>query len=514
VIPKITKAGVPGPVLRYLVGPGKANEHTSPHLVAGSEAVFAAYEGGELSRAQADELAAWIDAPRLRFGVSVTAPRTEQDPATGERVEVGRREENVWHCSLSIAATEGDLGDERWRAVAAEFAETMGLTGADGKAPCRWVAVHHGRSANGNDHIHLVASTVREDGTRWEGRYRDYVRAQAACRGLEERHGLTRLSGPAAGVSERGATRAEITRAARAGAELTAPQVLGQRVRAAALVSTSEAEFVRRVRAEGIVIKPRYAKDSTSQVVGYRVALPAERNAGAWRFYGGGTLGRDLSLPRLRESWPSAQLDDSAAAVGEWRAAQAGRAVVAVGGRETRGLAPDAQRTATARLAAYNDRLTGLPLGDEAGWAEAARQSAGAVAAWASHDPDHGPELARAARALARSAQTRKPGTAAASTADSARAAALVLAAGGGGQEIGRELTRTAALVARRHQQLGHTGEATHLAAAAVVPLRAAAAMRKAARTAQKVERVIEAEDERPYGLDGPTPGRGHDLGR
>jgi hypothetical protein len=514
VIPKITKAGVPTPVLRYLVGPGKANEHTNPHLVAGSEAMLTAYEGAELSRAQAHELAAWIDAPRLRFGVNVTAPRTEQDPDTGERVEVGRREENVWHCSLSIAATEGDLGDERWQTVATEFAETMGLTGADGKAPCRWVAVHHGRSANGNDHIHLVASTVREDGTRWEGRYRDHYRAQATCRGLEERHGLTRLTGPAAGVSERGATRAEITRAARASTELTAPQELGQRVRAAALVSTSEAEFVRRVRAEGIVIKPRYAKDSTTDVVGYRVALPAERNAGAWRFYGGGTLGRDLSLPRLRQSWPAAQLDDSTAAVGEWRAAHTGRAVAGVGGRETRSLTSDAQRTATARLAAYNDRLTAMPLTDEAGWAEAARQSAGAVAAWASHDPQHGPELATAARALARSAQTRQPGTAAAPTADSARAAALVLAAGGGGEEIGRELTRTAALVARRHQQLGHTGEATTLATAAVVPLRAAAAMRKAAQAAQKLERLIEAEPERPYGLDAPAASHGPDLER
>lgn len=161
-------------------------------------------------------------------------------------------------------------------------------------------------------------------------------------------------------------------------------------------------------------------------------------------------------------------------------------------------------------MAAFNDRLAGLPLTDEAGWAEAARQASGAVAAWAGHDP----ELAGAARVLARSAQTRRPGTGAAPTVDSARAAALVLAAGRGGQEIGQELTRTAALVARRHQQLGHTSEATNLAAAAVIPMRAAAALRMAARTAKKLERVIEGETERPYGLDGPAPGRGQDLGR
>jgi hypothetical protein len=91
VIPKITKAAAPTPVLRYLVGSGKDNEHTCPHLVAGSEAVLGGYSGGVLDRGQADELAAWLDAPRRRFGVEVTAPATRQEPGTGERIEVGRR---------------------------------------------------------------------------------------------------------------------------------------------------------------------------------------------------------------------------------------------------------------------------------------------------------------------------------------------------------------------------------------------------------------------------------------
>jgi hypothetical protein len=489
VIPKITKAGVPGPVLRYLVGPGKANEHTFPHLVAGPEMLLAGYEGGELSRVQADELAAWIDAPRRRFGVSVTAPRTVQDPGTGERVEVGRREENVWHCSLSIAAGEGELGDERWQAVATEFAVAMGLTEADGKAPCRWVAVHHGRSANGNDHVHLVASTVREDGTRWEGRYRDHYRAQAVCRGLEERHGLTRLTGPAAGICERGSTRAEINRAARVGADLTAPQELGQRVRAAALASTSEAEFVRRVRAEGIVIKPRYAKDTTDVVVGYRVALPAERNDGAWRFYGGGTLGRDLSLPRLRETWPTPGTEHVVAAVGEWRAAHAGRATATAGGRETQPVVAAAETIAANRWAQYNGHLAGLADTDRAGWAEAARQTSAALAGWAgTHDGPGSSEIRQAAGVLARSAQQPRPGRPGGQEPGAGMAAAVVLAArrsaAAGG--LGPELLRSAELLAARHTRVGHTAEATrinavlpglagHLAAGAVSKTRAAA---------------------------------------
>ena len=40
----------------------------------------------------------------------------------------------------------------------------MGFTEASGKAPIRWVAIHHGVSTNGNDHIHIAATMVREDG--------------------------------------------------------------------------------------------------------------------------------------------------------------------------------------------------------------------------------------------------------------------------------------------------------------------------------------------------------------
>jgi hypothetical protein len=444
--------------------------------------VLDGYSGGVLDRGQADELAAWLDAPRRRFGVEVTAPATRQDPGTGERIDVGRRGENVWHCSLSIAAPEGALGDERWRVIAGEFADAMGLTEASGKAPCRWVAIHHGTSKNGNDHIHLVASTVREDGTRWEGRYRDHNRAQAACRALEERHGLVRLTGPASGSSERGSTRAEIARAARAGAELTAPQELGQRVRAAAAASTSEAEFVRRVRGQQIVIKPRYAKDSTTEVVGYRVALRPEANAGEWTFYAGGTLGRDLRLPELRKTWTTTAPEH---AVAEWRATHTGRGVAETAGREARELAAGAERLAAQRWAAFNERLATLPHTDKAGWADAARQTSAALAAWRS------PEATRAARVLARSARVEaigQPGPAGAAT-------VVLLArtgrAGPATTDLGRELDRSVELIRTHHTAVGNTAEATRIAAvpgmAITAPVRVAGRIRAAARAAERL---------------------------
>ena len=57
---------------------------------------------------------------------------------------------------------------------------------------------------------------------------------------------------------------------------------LAQRVRAAAVASTSEAEWLRRVRADGVVIKPQFAAGSTDVVVGYRAALKSRSQKRGW----------------------------------------------------------------------------------------------------------------------------------------------------------------------------------------------------------------------------------------
>jgi hypothetical protein len=296
VIPNVTKGQGTVGLLRYLVGPGRAEEHVLPHVVGGSDLLVAAYGDEEsLTGRQATEIAAWIDTPRRVHGTEVTVPVKQVDPATGDATVTGRKEQHVWHCSLSLAAGEAPIGDERWGRIAGEFAEAMGFTDADGRAACRWVAIHHGPSKGGNDHIHIAATMVREDGTVWEGRYLDY-RTQKACRALEARHGLVVVEGPERGMTERGVKPAEAARAATAGHGLSGPQDMALRIRAAAVASTTEAEFVRRVRAEGIVIKPRYAPGSTREVVGYKVATPPAAGE-EWAFYGGGRLARDLSLP-------------------------------------------------------------------------------------------------------------------------------------------------------------------------------------------------------------------------
>jgi hypothetical protein len=490
VIPNVVKGSGMVGLMRYLVGPGRANEHSDPHLVAGSDMLLAGYGQEVLSRQEGTEIAAWIDSPRRIHGTVITVPVYDTDPDTGDRVATGeRKEQHVFHCSLSLAPGER-LDDGRWQAIAGEFATAMGFDGSDGRAPCRWAAVHHGASKDGNDHVHFVASMVREDGRRWGGTHRDFAQAQKACRALEVRHGLTVVEGPERGISERGVKPAEARRAQAAGVdpEVSGPRELAARVRAAGEASRSEAEFVRRVRAEGIVIKPRYAKDSTSEVVGYKVAERPPAGSSEWEFLSGGKLGRDLTLPELRERWGQPRADTPAEAVAEWRAAHGGHGVAERAGRETRELAAGAERVAVERWQAFNERLAALPHTDTAGWAEASRQTAAALAAWGRTNRD--PDAARAARVLARATGrgTKGPGPGPA-------AATVLLARTGRGSDasraLGAELNRSVELIGAHHAAVGDRVQAERIGArpglSLAAPARAAGRIAAAVRGAERI---------------------------
>ncbi|WP_422665424.1 relaxase/mobilization nuclease domain-containing protein, partial [Aquipuribacter hungaricus] len=218
-MPNITRGERMGGLLAYLQGPGRSNEHTEPHLVAGDPAVMAWHDTPVLDRATALAVAAELDHPRRALGVDVVGG-------------------SVWHCSLSLRADEGQLSDERWAAIAHDFVEEMGFTGQDlevadatgegvadgaagerataGRAACRWVAVRHGVSTNGNDHVHIAVSLVREDGTK-ASTWNDRPRAQRITGELERKHGLQVLESRGAGRGSRGVKPAEVATAARRG---------------------------------------------------------------------------------------------------------------------------------------------------------------------------------------------------------------------------------------------------------------------------------------------------------
>src|SRR5947209_18738915 len=72
VIPNVTRGGKTHGVLVYLVGKGKREEHTDPHLVAGSPPAMTMAEGRVLERGDAAALARFLDEPREQFGTRVT----------------------------------------------------------------------------------------------------------------------------------------------------------------------------------------------------------------------------------------------------------------------------------------------------------------------------------------------------------------------------------------------------------------------------------------------------------
>ena len=340
--------------------------------------------------------------PARLYDVSVQIKNFEWDAAKKQRVHVGYKDASVWHCSLSLRAEEGALTDQQWADIANDFVDSMGFTEASGKARCRWAAVNHGTSENGNHHIHLAVSLVREDGTK-ASTHGDYKRAQETCRELEVKYGLEQLSTLHA---TRGYDQAEKATAVRDEREMHRSS-LSRKVRACASSSATEAEFVRRSREAGMLLRPRYAKNTTDVVVGYSVAeRPARGERPIW--FGGGTLASDLKLGALREEWmDSPHLATEAAA--EWNAAARNKRTVSRTGPEHATPGPQVWVDYTRNATALVDQLRALPRDDHATWAKAAREVSGAFAAWSYRlEPTPGP-LAATSAELARTAQLRNP---------------------------------------------------------------------------------------------------------
>ena len=317
-IPNIVTGGDTGGLMRYLVGPGRANEHENPHVIAGSRDIVRKWGDWEtISVSQASEIATRLDAYMHETGTFPTGKARRFNPATGAVEWNGEIEANhVWHCSLSLSPEEAALGDEVWGRIASDFMSEMGFSGTDGKAPCRWVAIQHGSAKNGGDHIHIAATIVREDGTKWTPWY-DQRRAQKACNVLEHRYGLLVVESREHARGSRCDSAAAQNAAKRAGTSRTDRAVLEERLRAAATAAASEADFVRRARRLGVRLHPRFASGRIDIVVGYSAALRTE-NGQQTRWWGGGRIARDLTLTQLRTRWqdtPSSALE----AVEAWK---------------------------------------------------------------------------------------------------------------------------------------------------------------------------------------------------
>lgn len=428
-IAAIVQGGSTPGLLNYLVGPGRANEHSSPHLVAGSQIIMDRFqEWDSLTPAQGYEIAKYVDQYMSELGIKPTGSARQYNHATGKVERVSATPNHVWHCSLSLSPEEGPLSQETWRKIAEDFMSEMGFTGSDGKAACRWVAVHHGSAKNGGDHIHIAANIVREDGTKWSN-WQDQRRAQRTVNMIEHRYGLrvveAREHARGARADSAADLRATQDRHLKALKDLVGEETRTQvatdrarlevRVRAAAVGARSEADFVALLRDYGVRVRPRFEQGRTDVISGYSVALANHDPNARTQWYGGGRLARDLALPRLRMRWPDTPQGAQRAAVA-WRQVWKGERVTGYDSKRATSPRPSRKHTQSrndwrvnaALVRAWHERVSTINPHDSVALADATRDVSGLLAAagLGSDNAAARHALMRASRGLGRHAQT------------------------------------------------------------------------------------------------------------
>ncbi|MFI5748878.1 relaxase/mobilization nuclease domain-containing protein [Streptomyces sp. NPDC051644] len=272
-IAKIGKAGANTQgVLRYLYGPGRANEHTDPHVVASWDGF--APDPGRDEAATLTQLATVLDL------------RVKQ---AGDRAP----DKYVWHCSVRTAPEDPALTDEQWAASARRILNATGIAPSGDPDGCRWVAVRHA-----DDHIHIVATKVRGDLTPPRN-WNDYLRADKECAAIEKEYGLRQVVRGDRTAAKR-PTRAEQEKTARAGHTATPRVTLRTTVRMAAAAATGTEEFFAVLSGAGVLVDIQ--RFPSGDIRGYKVALSDDTNAkGEPVWFSGSTLGPDLSYPKIRE---------------------------------------------------------------------------------------------------------------------------------------------------------------------------------------------------------------------
>ncbi|MFC5185829.1 relaxase/mobilization nuclease domain-containing protein [Actinomadura harenae] len=274
-IGKVTRGTDVKRLLHYLYGPGRHNEHTNPHLIAGFR-LPAALEPG--SRRELNRLSDVLTAPM-------------------DTLRHAPLDQPIWQCSIRAAPGDRLLEDAEWAEVAEEVVHQTGFAPRGDDRACRWIAVRHA-----DDHIHIAVVLAREDG-RNPAVYRDYLKVRDACRKVEARFGLT-ATAPADKTTAPRPTRAETERAHRRGVAEPPRVLLRREVMTAAIAATDEQVFFATLRERGLLLRLRFSARAPGEVTGYAVAVPGDCNqSGEPVWFSGGKLAPELTLPKLRPRW-------------------------------------------------------------------------------------------------------------------------------------------------------------------------------------------------------------------
>jgi hypothetical protein len=159
----------PGPrlrtrdLLRELYGPGKSHyeQQSNPHLIA----TWDFFEPDPArTDATLDDLAMHLNRPAEYYA--------------------RRLVRYVWHCTALTARHDRPLTDTTWAWIAIRLVDAAGIAPLGDVEACRWIALRHAR-----DHVHLVATLVRQDG-RLPEMHGNWYRMRETCDRIEAELGL------------------------------------------------------------------------------------------------------------------------------------------------------------------------------------------------------------------------------------------------------------------------------------------------------------------------------------
>ncbi len=239
-------------------------------------------------RADVSRLAALLDAPVRAGGVGKDAKAT-------------------YHLAISAAPTDRLLSDAQWADIAGQYLDRLGLAEHGDTGAVRWVAVRHA-----DNHVHVVATLVRQDGRRVFPHH-DFYRAREASLAVEKQYGADpdqpggphgqpgdhegrATQAPDDGASPGAGGTAACGRTGPGGAAGPRPVGAG---RFAGLGGVRRPAPMLRGCGPGALQHPQ-----PGEITGYAVALLPHGTTGqASVWFGGGKLAPDLSLPQLQARW-------------------------------------------------------------------------------------------------------------------------------------------------------------------------------------------------------------------
>ncbi|KUL50307.1 relaxase/mobilization nuclease domain-containing protein [Streptomyces sp. NRRL S-1521] len=267
-------------LINYLFGKGRRDEHADPHIVA-------AWDMAGAPDPSRDPEATYTQlARRLDHHVDLRTRELGKKPP-----------KHVWHCPVRTAPGDRYLTDAEWAQVARRIVAATGIAPEGDEMACRWIAVRHA-----DDHIHLLATTVRADGRRPRTN-RDGWRAQKECRKIEAEFGLRRLNSGDL-TAPKTPTGAERAKAERLGQDKATREWLRERAYEVAAAVRTIDDYFTVLTSLGIQVKPRISAQ-TGEVDGYSLAAPGDTI-----FFGGSKLAPDLSYNRLCERLPAQDVPD------------------------------------------------------------------------------------------------------------------------------------------------------------------------------------------------------------